>query len=564
MTGDVSFACPDWEAKLRRGETPIARLPLNEARATRAVRMFDDLRLPDVRGFPRLAEASGEWFRDIVRNAFAAEHPETGLPLVNEVFCLVPKKNAKTTYGAALGLTALLLNDAPNAQMLILGPTQNVAQRCFDQAHGMIRADPQLRRIFHVQEHLKTITRIKTGAVLAVKTFDLNVVTGEIPALTIIDELHVVAGRSFAERVIKQITGGMVTNAGALLVYITTQSDVPPRGVFKTKLDYARGVRDGTITEGVRMLPVLYEFPAAIQAGDDKPWRDPALWPMVLPNLGRSVLPELLRDQYETSRQEGIESETLWASQHLNIEIGLGLHGDRWVGADFWLRAAKPELTLDRIIETSEVFTVGIDGGGMDDLMALALIGRHRETRALQAWVHAWADPVVLERRKGIAADLRQFEAAGDLTIGDPDAHVDAIVARCADLKARGLMPAKHGVGLDAFGVAVLIDRLGQAGFEGEQLLSVGQGWKLQAAVQTLPRLLKSGALVHCGQPLMAWCVRNAKATVKGSNTVITKEAAGVAKIDPLVALFNAYMLMTLNPEGLGQSYLETGPMLVL
>jgi phage terminase large subunit-like protein len=37
----------------------------------------------------------------------------------------------------------------------------------------------------------------------------------------------------------------------------------------------------------------------------------------------------------------GDEEVQRWASQHLNIEIGLGLKSDRWRGADYWEQAAE-------------------------------------------------------------------------------------------------------------------------------------------------------------------------------------------------------------------------------
>lgn len=48
---------------------------------------------------------------------------------------------------------------------------------------------------------------------------------------------------------------------------------------------------------------------------------------------------------------------------------------------------------------------------------------------------------------------------------------------------------------------------------------------------------------------MMAWSVGNAKVEPKGNAIAITKQAAGCAKIDPLMALFNATSLMALNPE---------------
>jgi phage terminase large subunit-like protein len=47
----------------------------------------------------------------------------------------------------------------------------------------------------------------------------------------------------------------------------------------------------------------------------------------------------------------------------------------------------------------------------------------------------------------------------------------------------------------------------------------------------------------------MTWCVGNARVEPKGNAILITKQASGTGKIDPLMATFNAVALMALNPS---------------
>jgi len=47
----------------------------------------------------------------------------------------------------------------------------------------------------------------------------------------------------------------------------------------------------------------------------------------------------------------------------------------------------------------------------------------------------------------------------------------------------------------------------------------------------------------------MAYCVSNARVEPKGNAILITKQASGAGKIDPLMALFDAVSLMAMNPQ---------------
>jgi phage terminase large subunit-like protein len=269
---------------------------------------------------------------------------------------------------------------------------------------------------------------------------------------------------------------------------------------------------------------------------------------MVNPNLGFSVDQAFLEREYKKAELAGGESFRGFLSKHANVEIGLNLRSDRWAGADFWERQGTiAGLTLDQLIQRSEVIAIGIDGGGLDDLLGLAAVGRDRDTRQWLTWTHAWAHPSVLARRKDVASRLHDFARDGDLTlvkhIGDDVAEVASI---CALVEARGLLDK---IGCDPAGLGGIIDALAEAELPEEKIIGISQGWKMTGAIKTAERKLAEGVMVHGGQPLMNWCVGNAKVEPRGNAVIITKQAAGSAKIDPLMALFNAVTLLSLNPE---------------
>jgi phage terminase large subunit-like protein len=171
----------------------------------------------------------------------------------------------------------------------------------------------------------------------------------------------------------------------------------------------------------------------------------------------------------------------------------------------------------------------------------------------LLGWAHAWAHPAVLQRRKEIVPVLMDFEADGDLTIcAHPTQDHEEICDIVATLMDAGLLPEAEAIGLDPAGVASLVDALAGVGVKPAQMNAIAQGYRLSASIWGLERALMDGRFRHCGQRMMAWCIGNAKAEQKGNAVLITKETAGKAKIDPLMAMFNAFTLIARNPSASG------------
>jgi phage terminase large subunit-like protein len=540
------LSCPDWEQRLKDGRSLVPDLPLNHAAAEAAVRGFDALKLADVPGTPYLADLDCDWFREIVRALFGSV--VDGKRMVREPFLLVPKKNSKTTYGALLMVVALMANLRPRATFIMTAPVQDVAEIAFSAAAGAIALDPELQKILHVRDHLKTIEHRVTKAKLEIMTFDPSVLTGQKCAGVLIDELHVVAKMSKAASAIRQLRGGMLPFPEAFMSFITTQSEDAPAGVFRAELQKARAIRDGK-QRGV-MLPVLYELPQAVQA-DPNQWRDSANWRMVTPNSNVEI--QRLADDFATAEATGEEELRAWASQHLNVEIGLALHSDRWTGADFWAQNVESGLTLDALLKRCDVVTAGIDGGGLDDLLGLAILGRETGTGRWLLWTHAWCHPIALQRRKSHAERFRDFERDGDLTIvdtvGEDVTQAAAYVLQCEEA---GLLDR---IGVDANGIGPVIDALDAVGIKSDRIVGITQGWRLNGAIKHTERQLAAVAMIHAGQALMRFAVENAKVEPRGNAIVITKQAAGWAKIDPLMATFDAASLMALNPEPRRKNY---------
>lgn len=549
-------ACADWTRRIRKRDPLTPCPPLFQEEADLGLSYFDELFMVDLGrkedgSFYTFGEVSPTWVRDFVGAVFGCYcdiegHPQRGRRLMKEFFMLISKKNSKSTIAAGIMLTALLQNWRDEAEFIILSPTKEIADNSFKPMAAAIENDAELSALLKVQSHIRCITHKVTKATIKVVAADSATVSGKKAVGVLIDELHEFGKIANAGKIFTEATGGLMSRPEGFIIYLTTQSSDPPAGVFKEKLEYARKVRDGKIDDP-QFYPIIYEFPPEMLADEDnKPYLQPENFYMTNPNLGYSVDEEYLVRKIQQAQDVSEKELQDVLAKHLNIQVGIQLADDNWPGARVWRKTGAQPVTLAYLLAHSEVVAMGVDGGGLDDLFGLSAVGRRRADGRLLVWFHAFAHDIVMTRRKEIAPRLLDFQKDGDLTIVEMVGEDAQKIAQYAkQVEDSGLL---FGIGFDPNSLGGLLSELEDVGIPEEKCFRVNQGWKLAASILGTERKLASCDIIHSHSSMMNWCVGNAKVELKGNAKVITKQKSGTAKIDPLMAMFNAMELMLTNP----------------
>lgn len=548
-----STACKDWEQRIVEGKTLTPCPPLFSTSAKLGMRVFENLLIVDA------GVSFGDcrdWVKEFAEAVFGSYcdvegHPLEGRRLIKTFFMLISKKNTKSTVAAGIMLTVLLLNWREEAEFLIIAPTKEAADNCFKPIRAAIEKDDELNHeeggLIKVQTHIRTVTHMETGATLKVVAADSGTVVGKKATAVLIDELHEFGKNASAEDMLTEATGGLMSRPEGFTIYLSTQSSDAPAGVFKKKLDYARKVRDGKIEDN-SFYPIIYEYPDWMI--EQKLYLQEKYWYITNPNMGLTVDEETLRIKFREAREGGEDSLQGVLSKHFNIQIGIDLAENRWPAVEYWEETTSKRIkTLDDLLDLSEVVTIGVDGGGLDDLLALTACGRERDTGKLLLWSHAWANQSVLKLRKEIVPRLEDFQRHGDLSIvthlGE---DTEEMVGMIIKVNETGLLDS---IGLDPARIQSLKRALETAGIDTEDkdfFKLIRQGWSLYGAMLYAERELAQYNVEHADQPLTAWCMGNACCKMRGNAMLLSKEVSGKAKIDPVMSMLNAMHLMSYNP----------------
>ena len=184
----LDLSCLDWRERLSRRPVAGADAAAAESAAgDRAVAVFNRLRLADVPGTRPWGGRRGVVPRHRPRAVRCARPGHEGAA-DPRIVPAGPEEEPKTTNGALLMLTALLLNERPRHRSCSPRRCRRPRRKAFSALAGAIALDPVLDRKLHVRDHLKQVVHRETGARLEVMTFDPAIITGRKVVGALIDE----------------------------------------------------------------------------------------------------------------------------------------------------------------------------------------------------------------------------------------------------------------------------------------------------------------------------------------------------------------------------------------
>jgi phage terminase large subunit-like protein len=283
------------------------------------------------------------WQRDLILDLFALD--ERGRRKHRQALIGMPRKNGKSTLGAALALYALLLDDHVAPEVYSVAGDRMQAGIVFREAKAMIEADPDLSAKCRVYRN--HIEAPETRAVYRVLSADAPRAQGLNPSFVIFDEVHVQPN----EDLWHAMTLGMGAREQPMVVGITTA------GFDKDSLagrlyEHGQRVHSGEIEDPAFFF--RWWEPADAQAD----WRDPAVWAEANPAYGDFLHAESFAADVRNTPENQFRRFRLnqWTTTY-----------DAWLPHGVWDEAKDTK----RKVRPDEPVVLGFDGAWTGDSVAL-------------------------------------------------------------------------------------------------------------------------------------------------------------------------------------------------
>lgn len=463
------------------------------------------------------------WQTFIVSSMFGWVRKDNGMRRFRKSRVYVPRKNAKTTLLAAVGLYMFCADNEPGAEIYCGATSEQQAKTLFQMVRQICIKTPALAKRFGITTNVSSLTKIDGSKFMPVigKPGD-----GDSPHCAIVDEYH---EHPTSDQLDTMETGMGAREQPMSIVISTAGSNTagPCREDWRNCeriLQNLDGFTDDTT------FAIIY----GIDAGDR--WDCEESLIKANPNWGISVHPgHMVADMRDAQARASQQSK--FKTKHLNEWVSVK---EAFFNIAEW---AKLERKIKR--EDYKDFPSYLSGdlASKHDLVALMQLFCLPDNRFA-----VFGKYYIPESTLNLSENqhYRNWHLAGKLEVSgtevtDLEPFKEDILGLCRDYiveevpsdpnRAWGVFPS-----LEKEGVPVVEYR--------NTLLTMSEPMK------QLDALIRSGSIIHDGDPILAWAIGNVTAKMDKKDNVFPNKETNANKIDPVVGVLMALgRAMTRDPD---------------
>ncbi len=512
----IRLACKRFLDELDRESEPDFRFRFDDLRAFRACAFIESM--PHVKGSWAAKKQRlrlSPWQIWITACVFGWVSKHNGKRRYRRVLILVPRKNGKSAWAAAMGLYMLAADGEHGAEIYAGATSEKQAMEVFRPARQMTLKTPRMIDRFGLEVGAKTIVSVETGSrfePVVGKPGD-----GASPSCAIIDEYH----EHETDVLVETMRTGQGARDEPILLMITTAGDNIAGPCYAAMQD-AQTVLTGNATDDA-LFAALY----GLDEGDD--WTTEASLIKANPNYGVSVSAEFLNQERDDALANA-RRQAVFKTKHLN----------QWVGArsaffnmENWRRCADEKIALERF--DGQPVYIGLDLASTQDITAAVLLFPFEDRYAVFGRYYLPESALTGKNRERYA-DLhrqRRLIIAGDSMINQDRIEEDLR----ADLERFNV----RGLAFDPWNAGAMIARLQAAGAPCIEFRETTQN--VSMPMKTLAGLIDDRRIVHDSDPALAWMLGNVVTREDTSGNVRAVKAQPESKIDAADALIAALAL---------------------
>ncbi len=442
-----------------------------------------------------------------------------GLRRFRRVFLLIPRKNGKSQWAAAVALYMTVADREYGAEVYSGATTERQAWEVFRPARLMALRSPALCKFFGVEVTASNVSVLKNGSRL--EPMIGNPGDGSSPSCAIHDEYH----EHDTDAQVDTMATGMGAREQPLQIIITTA------GFNVAGPCYAAQLEAQKVLSGVMENDQLFACIWCIDPGDD--WTKPEALRKANPNIDVSVSMEFLR----TRQLEAIQSarkQGTFQTKHLNLWVSAR---SAYFNVQSWRQCAVPGLSIEQYV--GRRCFIGLDLATKVDLAAMSAFFPDFNDRgeitggAMFWWYFAPEGTVELpenEHYRGWEQDEYLIVNPGAAT------DFDAVREELSWLRSECQVEA---IAYDPNQATYFAQQL--LNDEGAPMVEYRQSTpNMSEPMKLLDAMIRSETLQHPGDPVSEWCISNVVSRPNAKEEEYPRKERAENKIDGAVSAIMA------------------------